>query len=772
MSGPTAETDGSLRVFGMWLSRHSAMYVLAAVITLVLSLAQVAVTTRFLDPTEFGQAALLFFFAALLTILYNLATLQGTYMRAFGSAEDEDIDVDPDQPPIDDAQKRRALGNGIALTASSALVGTVVSVALAPGIADLLLGGEGSRDLVLLAAASGAFGALWRLLQNIPRLEIKPPIYVALSAVRPVLVMAIAIPLVATGHGVGGLVGGTALGTALAVLVAIFVCRKSYRLGLTIEESKAIVRRGASYVPITLSFWIVGQGDLFALSRYALTADVGLYRLASRLGAFANYTTGAMMQAWAPLRRTEMHAVAFDEYGMKVGGTMVTYYCLLSFGILLGMTIGADALVQIAPPAYAGAAPLIPLTAAGFLMNGLLIVIQRSSAIPRKRNWYVGCAVGSAITFVAIVPFLTSRFGAYGTAASTILAFALGSAVMFTRSQRSQNPLDISYRQLAAVVLVTAACLGLAGASRLAGDVGPLIELAVLLCFPWLLIVSGAIPRAQAKTLLTIVRGTFGRRPDELDPVGLERAAQRKKLDPLEEETARDERVHYYLHIGPWARSDVLVMSFSSALPKMPPAYSYVPPLRATGCGVLFLRTAGGFYGLHGSTGEDSVRELLESVVRERGIERERVICVGSGQGGGVALSQAAGCGFGHAVVASPVILLGEAFLGEQSGKRGRAIAESLAGSSDDAARERLNAIVPDLLRSAESPAIHLLTSEDDPFHASNHPALVAACDANRRISLEVTTADYTEVRGIRRAFPDFLTGRIKEIVRSLPKGS
>lgn len=767
------DTNGSLRIFGLWLSRHSAMYVLAAVITLVLSLIQVAVTTRFLSPTEFGQAALLFFFAALLTILYNLATLQGTYMRAFGSAEDEELDVDPDQPPIDDAQKRRALGNGIALTATSALVGTVASVALAPQIADLLLGDEGTRDLVLLAAASGALGALWRLLQNIPRLEIKPPTFVALSAVRPVLVMAIAIPLVATGHGVGGLVGGTALGTAAAVVVAIFVCRKSYRLGLTVRECKEIFKRGAAYVPITLSFWIVGQGDIFALSRYASTAEVGLYRLASRLGAFANYTTGGMMQAWAPLRRTEMHAVAVDEYGMKVGGTMFTYYCVLSLVMLVGLTISSDALVQIAPPAYADAAPLIPLTAAGFLMNGLIVVTQRSSSFPHKKRWYVASAVISAIVFVAIIPFLTSKFGAYGAAVSPILAFGVGSAVMFTRSQRSQSPLEIPYRQLVALVLVTVGCLGLAAASRLGGDLKPLIEVVLLLGYPWLLVLSGAVPRSQVRTLQAMFRSTVGRRSDELDPMGLERAVKRKKLDPLDMETAGDDRVHHYLHAPRWARRDVLVVNFSSALPEMPPAYSYVRPLTSIGCTVLFLRTAGGFHGLKGPDGgEDPVSQVLRSVIAAQGLERSRVIALGSGQAGGVAVSQAAGLGFGHTIVASPVILLGEAFLGAGSGKRGRKIAESLIGTSDDVARARLNAIVPDLLRGGEDSTIHLLTSDHDPLYAINHPALIEACGANQRITLDVTEAEYTDARGIRKAFPAFFQPRIKAVLHSLPRGS
>src|SRR5204863_4409385 len=102
---------------------------------------------------------------------------------------------------------------------------------------------------------------------------------IALNTVRPLLVMAGITALVSTGHGVAGVVTGTAVGSGAAVLVAALVTRHSYRLTLSWQDARRIVRRGVAWTPIMLSLWVMQNGDLFALSRFASQHDVGLYRL-------------------------------------------------------------------------------------------------------------------------------------------------------------------------------------------------------------------------------------------------------------------------------------------------------------------------------------------------------------------------------------------------------------------------------------------------------------------------------------------------------------
>ena len=790
---------GSLEVLGTWFGRHTALYASASAITLVLGFVQVAVVTHFLEPAEYGRAGLLLVFAGFLTIAYTMLTLNGTFMGAYGAAEDEE--VAGDDVPWAKGDAPRVLGSGLVATLAIATAGTLIVVPLAPTIGRLLLGSP-SSSLVLLAVASGGFGALWRLLQNIPRMELRPGSYVLLSAVRPLLVMAGITLLVSTGHGVGGVVAGTALGSAGAVLVAAITTRRSYRLTLDWQSWRAILRAGLPYVPIILSFWLVQNGDLFALSRFASQHDVGLYRLAGRVGSVAGYGVFAFLTAWIPLRRTVAYAAATEEHGLKVSGALFTYFFLLGMGIVLALAVGADVLVRIAPPAYASAAPLIPLIAAGFVVHGLFVATNRGASFPHKRVIYVLCAVLSAACFAALVPVLVTTLGAAGAALSVILGFGLGTVVMLVLSQRGQRAMELQTGRLIKGAIATLGCFAIARSTVLTGSAGPILELASLLLFPVLLVVTGAVPREEARGLARIFRGAMGRRPKALDVAGLAIAEPEAvdpapslespeepgetldsealrlqwrrthglgllRTDPLAAETHFGEHVRYFLYVPENARPDALVVCFSSARGDSEPGYSYVGALHDLPCPTLFVRPAGALYlGERRSTEvREAVASLLASVVTERQVPRAGVICCGTSLGGGAALSQAAGGGFGHAVVGVPIVMIGETLLGQFGGKQGAEMAKLLAGGAEDD-REYLNSVVFErLLRASADTRVHLLGSKNDPLHELNLAALKRAVGLNRRLSLDVTLSDYGSHAEIRTVFPGFMRETVSQIL-------
>ncbi len=506
-AGPEDSSGGSWAgALSARLTHDTALYVSGAFVGFILALVNVAVITRFLSPEEFGQLALLLVFAALLTVVYNLATLQGTFMAVFGAAGDEDVEDVEDEVAAKD--KRKALGTGLVLTLLTTVVGTAVIVPLAPSIADILIGDRSEGDLVLIAAGSAAAGALWRLGSNVLRLERRPYAFVALSAVRPLLVIGAVIPLVASGHGVGGAIAGTAIGSAASVLVMLVVIRPSFLLALEREDASMIVRRGAIFVPIIASFWIAQNVDLFALSRYASDEQVGLYRLAGRIGAFVSYFSAALFMAWTPLARTSVFVAAERERGRDViGGSLLTYFVIGGMILVLGMTVAADGLVRIAPPEYEDAAPLIPLLAAGFLAHGLLVAVYRVSRFPGKRGAYIAAAITSAVVFLGLALVLIPWLGASGAALSVIAGFLTGALGMAWLSQRGAKPLRIEYGRVAASLALAGLCLALArGAGSLAGDWQPAVEVLAFALYLVLLAVTGVVPRDERQAIARVAR--------------------------------------------------------------------------------------------------------------------------------------------------------------------------------------------------------------------------------------------------------------------------
>jgi accessory secretory protein Asp2 len=510
----------ALSALGVQFGRHTGAYASASGINLVLALIQVAIVTRFLGPSAFGELALLLFLASLLTVTYNLGSLQGIFGRVYGATGDEDADDDDRPDEAEAGRKREALGSGLALTAAVALLGTLILAPFSSLIADALLRESGQSQWVLLAIVCGGLGSVWRLVSNIPRMERQPRRYIWLSATRAIAVIAIVTPLVATGHGIEGVLTGIAAGTAGAIGIGLYTIRASWVPHFELTEARRIYLRGIYLVPIIISFWIVQNVDLFALSRYVDSADVGLYRLAGRIASIASYASSAFFFSWMPLKRGVGFAAAREERGRELEGRVLGYYCVFAASLLVLMTVGADLLVRIAPPAYASAAPLVPLLGGAFVAHGLLICVNRMSSFPAKRQTYVTTVVCSVGLFVIGAMALIPRLGSTGAALAVILAFLPGAAWLLFRNQYGPRPIPIQPRRLLALLVVTLLALAASRATDgLDGVQHALAQIGILIAFLAALVPTGAVPREDLRPLRRIGSQLLGR-PRSL---GLER---------------------------------------------------------------------------------------------------------------------------------------------------------------------------------------------------------------------------------------------------------
>jgi O-antigen/teichoic acid export membrane protein len=532
---------------GVKLSRHAGIYAGGQVIYLVLGLASIAVLTRLLSPSVFGELAIFLVFASLLTVLYSLGTLQGTFMLVYGAGDEDGDGYDEGEGArevMEPSERRRALTTGLILTAMVSAAGTLVVVAYSADIAKLLSGDPGDADLVRLAAASAALGSLWRLAANILRFEHRPVAYVLLSSTRPVLALAIAVPLVATGSGARGVFIGLVLGTAVALLLVLAATRRSYALGFLRRGLLIIPWHGRYLVPLVILQTILQYGDLLLLSRYVDTSDLALYRVASRVAILTPYMFSALSMAWNPLYKTTLAAAARKERGMQFGTLVITLVSFCFVWALLALAVGADVLVRIAPPSYREAAPLIPIMGLSLGLMGMYIVVRRVTSFPHRMRKLLIANVICTLLFFPIALVLMPALEAYGAALSVGIVGFLLTASVLAFAQLGPTPTPIQYGRIGGAVAVAALCYGVEWAlAGPAGSLQPVVALASLLAFPLILILSGLLPRSEAKALLWMIRSALGRE----EPAGaatemLERvpAPQRRFLERVLDEGSVD----------------------------------------------------------------------------------------------------------------------------------------------------------------------------------------------------------------------------------------
>ena len=289
-----------------------------------------------------------------------------------------------------------------------------------------------------------------------------------------------------------GLIAGTGAGLLATLLLSV----RSYAPRLAVGMVPRILRSGAPYIPVSLAFWTVHVVDVYIVSAFTSDARTGEYKLASRIGAVVSYFTSAFFMTWAPVTRSTAWAAAQarDPSGMR--RLLVTYFVVMTAWLMLATALGANVLVQLAPPSYAAAAPLVPFVALGWAFYALFVVLYRASEFDRKRPVYVWLSVAAAVLFVASGTLLTSLLGAVGAALGNVVGFGVVTAILLLvmRARGAEPPLDS--RRVAAAVALAVAFWAISLAAR-----GPLPDswqtvdyIVILLAYPAWLVALDIVP--------------------------------------------------------------------------------------------------------------------------------------------------------------------------------------------------------------------------------------------------------------------------------------
>ena len=520
--------------------RLSSIHTLGLAINHSLTLVAAIVVAIYLGPAEFGRFGLLLFLAALLNLIFNLASKQGTLKRVFGGGDDDD---DEDEDDEDLAESRqRALGTGLALTGLISAIGTAAVVLFAGPIADgLLAGDEEAESLIIWAALAGGFGAILRLGSLAIWMEQRPYPYVVAEVARPLITLAITVPLLAGGAGIEAAIAAYAIGSAAAAVLSILLLRDSVELCFEPREALTILHRGAQRIPVVTSMWTVGYMDIFLLSRFVSEADLGVYHLASKAGLAVAFLPAGYRKALRPLRRSTAFAAAEDEYGVgTTRGLQLGYFLLMLVGVLLAVTLAARTLEQIAPEGYGAAAALIPLLSLGLVAPTVFRMVSKSAKFRNKKWWFMAGAVAAALLFIAISLLLIPPLGIWAPPLAMIAGFLVSGTAIVVKGQRSRTPVDLPVRSFLTATILAAAAAGAFYLIDPPGELLPIL-LAIGLFALWTVAIpfSGAIPAYHRGPIKEMMLALVGRSADRFDPAPVLAAMDERDRRALRQATVR-----------------------------------------------------------------------------------------------------------------------------------------------------------------------------------------------------------------------------------------
>ena len=545
-SGPesSAKSSAVLTEGVRYLTGSTGLVGAATSIALPVGIVSALITIRYLNPSKYGELALLMVLASFLTVIYNVGLLHGTFLWVYGSSGEAGDDLEIEGlGRAGVATQRSAMGTGLIMTLIIVAAGTAVFFIFKRPLASVLLGSPGAANLIGWAAISGASGSIYRLTCNVFRFERRRVAFAVATVARPLTVLVGSSALLIAGYGVWGAVVGTAVPTIGCAIGCMLATRRSYAFAFSFDDVRQILIRGGAVVIPVLALFVLHNGDIYVLSYWVHGAPLGVYRLASRLGSPPSYLASAFIITWSPLERSALGAAWNESRGhLALRSGIVTYYCLIGLTIVVMFVLFSRLFVVVAPASYANAAKVVPLIALAFVTYGAYIVVLRTVRPERLILWYSITAVLAALVFVGSAAVLIPAFGVYGPGLALTLGMSVAIGVLLRRNVRNPEPLPVDYQRILAGILVAGTVSGVAlagaGADQL---VSTLTTVLCLVAYLPALVLVQAVPRSHLPVMRSILPGGRAKPRAQLSPAELP-AAERDALERFRLGTLQDSR--------------------------------------------------------------------------------------------------------------------------------------------------------------------------------------------------------------------------------------
>ena len=470
----------------------TATYGLATILTRGIGLLLVPLYTRILVPGQYGALDLLTVFGTLISLTIALEVSQGL-ARHF---------VDADSPRTRIEYASTALWFTLLVYS---LFGAVALIAAEP-LSVLVLGSDGYVTTFRLAVLSICAAGIFYLVQNQLRWEMRPRAYGTISVVSTLVGVAVAIVLVTThGAGINGVLIGQLTGNLLGAAGALVMARSSYRAVFSRLRLAEMLRFSGPLVPSGIAVFVALFIDRILIERFMSLTDVGLFGIGYRVALLVTLPVLAVQAAMTPL----VYSRYREANTPHVLARIFRYFVALALIAMVGLDLLTPKLLAImAPPAYSGAAVVVPVLGPALLLAGMY-VFAPGLAIERRTGAIAVINIVGAIVIVVLNVLLIPPFGILGSAIADLIGAAGMFAAYVVLSQRLY-PIPHEWPAMGLAVLGALAALVTGSVIRAGSGIDFMVTTVLVVLLLLWLIRLGLIEIGPIRRSLTALRGTNG----------------------------------------------------------------------------------------------------------------------------------------------------------------------------------------------------------------------------------------------------------------------
>jgi O-antigen/teichoic acid export membrane protein len=462
------------------LATTGAAYTAASVVSKLIAVALLPLYTRYLSPTDYGAAEVMFAAVVSASIVVRFGMIEALLRFYYKDGEDP----------------ARVVGTSFATLFWISTVAALIALPFAQPISEALLNAPSAELSGQEAAELGriAIGGLWVLtmmefLLTLFRLEERARAYFVTTLLNVVAAIGLTVVLVVgQGEGARGILIGSYASGAVFVVALCIVHRRRLSLWIDRPLLRRLTRFGLPTMPAELSLYLLNFVDRIIIVRTIGLAEAGLYSLAVKFAQGINVLVRGFQLAWPPLA----YSIRDDDEARRFYASVVTWFVTGCAFVVTAMWLFSRWIVRLlADPRFFDSYEAIGLIATAVTLYALYMVLVVILGRTGRTEFNFPATIAALVANVALNLLLVPSMGIVGAGLALVASYVVVVALMYVFTKRL-FPVPYEWGRLLRVLLISS-LLVLAGELALPteGFAGLLARVALWLLFPLALFASG-----------------------------------------------------------------------------------------------------------------------------------------------------------------------------------------------------------------------------------------------------------------------------------------
>jgi O-antigen/teichoic acid export membrane protein len=417
------------------LATTGAAYTAASIVSKLIAVALLPLYTRYLTPTDYGAAEVLFVAVVSASIVIRLGLIEA--LLRFYYKEDEN--------------PSHVVSASFAALFWFATVAALLALPFAGPISEALLD-RPAPDLARIAIGGLWVATLHEYLLTIFRLEERARAFFVTTMLNVFAAIGLTVVLiVGADEGARGLLLGSYLSGGAVVLALVFVHRR--RLSLWIDRAllRRLMRFGLPTMPAELSLYGLNFVDRIIIVRTVGLAEAGLYSLAVKFAQAVNVLARGFQLAWPPLA----YSIRDDDVARRAYAAVVTWFVAACAFVVVGIWLLARWIVRaLAAPKFFESYEAVGLISAAVTLYALYMVLVVILGRTGRTEFNFPATAAALVVNLVLNLLLVPPLGIVGAGLALVASYLVVLALMYGFTQRL-FPVPYEWARLARVILVS-----------------------------------------------------------------------------------------------------------------------------------------------------------------------------------------------------------------------------------------------------------------------------------------------------------------------------